>query len=161
VQILKEQMYGRSVDWWAFGVFVYEMLLAEAPFQGQDEDEIFEAIMQEDLVIPPDMDKLAADLVSKLLIRDPSKRLGAGLTDALEVKKHPYFDGIDFEKLQKLQLEPPYKPFVVSDTDVGNFDASFTKQPPCITPIQGNALQGADQEEFEGFSYTAPWVLEA
>ena len=158
-EILKEQMYGRSVDWWAYGVLIYEMLLAEAPFQGQDEDEIFEAVLKENLVIPDDLDIIVADLIRQLLIRDPTKRLGCGNGDAADVKKHPYFEGIDFDKLLKLKLEPPYKPTVLNEGDVGNFDPSFTKQPPCITPIQGNAIQAADQEEFEGFSFTSPWVV--
>ena len=159
-EILREQMYGRAVDWWAFGILIYEMLLAEAPFQGGDEEEIFDAILNEDLLLPEDMDPMAVDLIQKLLVRDPTKRLGAGPTDAAEVKKHPYFDGINFGKLLALQIPPPYKPHVGSLTDGANFDVSFTSQPPNITPIQGSTLQAADQEEFEGFSYTAPWVLD-
>jgi len=157
-EILKEELYGRAVDWWAFGVLLYELLLAEAPFQGQDEEEVFEAVLHEELQLPEDLDELAADLISHLLIRDPTMRLGSGAVDATEVKRHPYFADIDFGKLARLEIEAPYKPYIVSETDVGNFDKSFTSQPAVLTPIK-SVLQAAEQEEFEGFSYTAEWVV--
>jgi serine/threonine protein kinase len=51
-QILMEQRYGRAVDWWAFGVLTYEMLLGQSPFRGDDEDEIFDAILEDPPLYP-------------------------------------------------------------------------------------------------------------
>lgn len=47
-----EQRYGRAVDWWAFGVLTYEMLLGQSPFRGDDEDEIFDAILEDPPLYP-------------------------------------------------------------------------------------------------------------
>jgi classical protein kinase C len=56
-EILREQPYGRGVDWWAFGILIYEMLLGQSPFRGDDEDEIFEAILNDEILYPVSMTK--------------------------------------------------------------------------------------------------------
>lgn len=72
---MSEGYYGRAVDWWAFGVLLYEMLLFEAPFAGDTEEELFQAILKEELVIPDKLGELAADLVSKVICLNLKKQL--------------------------------------------------------------------------------------
>ena len=62
-EILSEKPYTRAVDWWAFGVLIYEMLLGQSPFKGNDEEEIFDAILNDEIVFPS---KLTSDAVSVL-----------------------------------------------------------------------------------------------
>ena len=65
-QILLEQRYGRAVDWWAFGVLMYGMLLGQSPFRGDDEDEIFDAILEDEPLYPITMPKDAVSILQKV-----------------------------------------------------------------------------------------------
>lgn len=66
-QILLEQRYGRAVDWWAFGVLTYEMLLGQSPFRGDDEDEIFDAILEDEPLYPITMPRDAVSILQKVI----------------------------------------------------------------------------------------------
>ncbi|KAJ1547596.1 Serine/threonine kinase, partial [Cladochytrium tenue] len=109
-EILLERPYTRAVDWWAFGVLVYELFLGEPPFAGDDEDKIFDRILHRDVVFPAGMPADAVDLVRKLLEKKPERRLGSGEAGAGEVKAHRFFGGIDFDALLELQVQPPFSP---------------------------------------------------
>lgn len=65
-EILQEQPYGRAVDWWAFGVLTYEMLLGQSPFRGDDEDEIFDAIIEDEPLYPITMPRDAVSLLQRV-----------------------------------------------------------------------------------------------
>lgn len=65
-QILLEQRYGSAVDWWAFGVLMYEMLLGQSPFRGDDEDEIFDAILEDEPLYPITMPRDAVSVLQKV-----------------------------------------------------------------------------------------------
>ncbi|KAJ3149573.1 Serine/threonine kinase [Geranomyces variabilis] len=159
-EILQDKPYGRAVDWWAFGVLIYEMLLGQSPFRGEDEEEIFEAILEDEILYPVNMAKDAVSLLQKLLTKDPAKRLGGGKTDAEDIKKHAFFKGMDWDAMLKLQLSPPYFPKITSPTDVSNFDEEFTKEEPVLTPCT-SVLSAADQEDFRGFTYVSEWAQTA
>lgn len=64
-----EQRYGRAVDWWAFGVLTYEMLLGQSPFRGDDEDEIFDAILEDEPLYPITMPRDAVSILQKVCVR--------------------------------------------------------------------------------------------
>jgi serine/threonine protein kinase len=102
-QILLEQRYGRTVDRSVFGVLTYEMLLGQSPFHGDDEDEIFDAILEDEPLYPITMPRdvvsilpkvecsrallpILADVILQLLTRDPTLRLRA---DSEEVRSMP------------------------------------------------------------------------
>lgn len=70
-QILLEQRYGRAVDWWAFGVLTYEMLLGQSPFRGDDEDEIFDAILEDEPLYPITMPRDAVSILQKVVFMWP------------------------------------------------------------------------------------------
>ena len=65
-KILLEQRYGCAVDWWAFGVLTYEMLLGQSPFRGDDEDEIFDAILEDEPLYPITMPRDAVSILQKV-----------------------------------------------------------------------------------------------
>ncbi|CAO3629359.1 unnamed protein product [Cunninghamella blakesleeana] len=65
-EILLEQRYGRAVDWWAFGVLIYEMLLGQSPFRGEDEDEIFDAILEDDILYPINMSRDSVSICQRV-----------------------------------------------------------------------------------------------
>ena len=112
-EILLEKPYGRAVDWWAFGVLIYEMLLGQSPFRGDDEEEIFEAILEDEIVYPINLSKESVSLLQKLLMKDPHKRLGYGPNDAEDIKKHAYFKHVKWDKILNKEVSPPYKPKIV------------------------------------------------
>ncbi|WVR05958.1 hypothetical protein IAU60_002985 [Kwoniella sp. DSM 27419] len=150
-EILLEQRYGRAVDWWAFGVLTYEMLLGQSPFRGDDEDEIFDAILEDEPLYPITMPRDA------LLTRDPTRRLGAGEADAEDIKRHLFFKDVNFDDVYHKRIPPPYFPTIGNATDTSNFDQEFTREQPTLTPVHTH-LSTQDQQEFAGFSWIAPWA---
>ncbi|KAM3463015.1 hypothetical protein MY5147_001818 [Beauveria neobassiana] len=135
-EILLDKKYGRAVDWWAFGVLIYQMLLQQSPFRGDDEDEIYEAILSDEPLYPISMPKESVSILQKLLTREPSERLGSGPTDAQEVMSHAFFKNINWEEIYLKRGPPPFKPAIKSATDTSNFDSEFTSVTPVLTPVQ-------------------------
>lgn len=121
-EILLEQRYGRAVDWWAFGILLYEMLLGQAPFRGDDEDEIFDAILEDDPLYPIQMPRDSVSLLQRLLTRDPARRLGAGPNDADDVKAHPFFRDVNWDDLINKRVPPPFCPTLRHASDTEWFD---------------------------------------
>ncbi|WWC58454.1 uncharacterized protein I303_100995 [Kwoniella dejecticola CBS 10117] len=159
-EILLEQRYGRAVDWWAFGVLTYEMLLGQSPFRGDDEDEIFDAILEDEPLYPITMPRDAVSLLQRLLTRDPTRRLGAGEADAEDIKRHLFFKDVNFDDVYNKRIPPPYFPTIGNATDTSNFDQEFTREQPTLTPVH-TQLSSQDQQEFAGFSWIAPWAAQA
>lgn len=156
-EILLEQRYGRAVDWWAFGVLMYEMLLGQSPFRGDDEDEIFDAILEDEPLYPITMPRDAVSILQKLLTRDPNRRLGSGKEDAEEIKRQPFFKDVNWDDIFHKRIPPPYFPTINGSADTSNFDEEFTKEQPTLTPVHGQ-LSSRDQGEFNGFSWVATWA---
>ncbi|KAJ3522128.1 hypothetical protein NMY22_g12025 [Coprinellus aureogranulatus] len=156
-EILLEQRYGRAVDWWAFGVLTYEMLLGQSPFRGDDEDEIFDAILEDEPLYPITMPRDAVAILQKLLTRDPQRRLGSGKEDAAEIKRQPFFRDVNWDDVFHKRIPPPYLPTISGSADTSNFDEEFTREQPTLTPVHGQ-LSSRDQQEFEGFSWVATWA---
>ncbi|KAK1249507.1 hypothetical protein MKX07_003023 [Trichoderma sp. CBMAI-0711] len=153
-EILLDKKYGRAVDWWAFGVLIYQMLLQQSPFRGEDEDEIYDAILADEPLYPIHMPRDSVSILQKLLTREPDQRLGSGPTDAQEVMSQPFFRNINWDDIYHKRVQPPFLPQIKSATDTSNFDSEFTSVTPVLTPVQ-SVLSQAMQEEFRGFSYTA------
>lgn len=164
------------MDWWAFGVLIYQMLLQQSPFRGEDEDEIYDAILADEPLYPIHMPRDSVSILQKLLTRDPEKRLGSGPTDAQEIMSQPFFRNINWDDIYHKRVQPPFLPTIKSETDTSNFDSEFTSVTPVLTPVQSGTyiicgpmfffpsanmvpvLSQAMQEEFRGFSYTADFV---
>ncbi|TRY95558.1 hypothetical protein DNTS_001637 [Danionella cerebrum] len=141
-EIIMEEPYGVSVDWWALGVLVFEMLSGHAPFEADTEDELFECILKDDIIYPSWLSKEAEDFLRGLLTRDPACRLGCMDCDDGEeaITAHVFFKGLDWEKLNRREITPPFTPRI---------------EDPCLTPIE-ESLFSFDQENFKDFTYTAP-----
>lgn len=142
-KILLDKRYGRAVDWWAFGVLIYQMLLQQSPFRGEDEDEIYDAILADEPLYPIHMPRDSVSILQKLLTREPELRLGSGPTDAQEVMSHAFFRNINWDDIYHKRVPPPFLPQISSPTDTSNFDQEFTSVTPVLTPVQsGKTLIG-------------------
>lgn len=82
-------------DWWSLGIIFYQMLFGKLPYQSDSVHEIFATITKSEIFIPEDMcSKNARDLLSKMLVKNPKKRIGK--EDANEIMAHPFFDNINW-----------------------------------------------------------------
>nr|XP_022918349.1 protein kinase 4 isoform X2 [Onthophagus taurus] len=155
-EIIKGQHYNQCVDWWSFGVLLYEMLIGQSPFSGCDEDELFWSICNEKPVLPRFLSTEANSILSQLLEKDWNKRLGYKLSLHGDIQSHPFFGPISWDLLELRHLEAPFKPNLQHPLDTQYFDKTFTVEKAKLTPIENNILQSMDQTQFQGFSYTNP-----
>uniref|UniRef100_A0A665UDE4 Protein kinase C n=1 Tax=Echeneis naucrates TaxID=173247 RepID=A0A665UDE4_ECHNA len=151
-EILHGQKYTFSVDWWSFGVLVYEMLIGQSPFQGDDEDELFESIRSDVPHYPRWITKEAKSLLEQLFERDPTRRLGV----VGDIRAQPFFKTINWSALEKREVEPPFKPKVKSPSDCSNFDREFLSEKPRLSHADKNLIDSMDQAAFAGFSFVNP-----
>uniref|UniRef100_A0A8C6MEH2 Protein kinase N2 n=1 Tax=Nothobranchius furzeri TaxID=105023 RepID=A0A8C6MEH2_NOTFU len=157
-EVLTETSYTRAVDWWGLGVLIFEMLVGESPFPGDDEEEVFDSIVNDEVRYPRFLSTEAISIMRRLLRRSPERRLGAGERDAEEVKKHLFFRNIDWDGLLAKKVKPPFVPTIQSSSDVSNFDEEFTSEAPILTPPrEPRALNSEEQKLFSDFDYIADW----
>ncbi|KAM6956839.1 protein kinase C epsilon type-like [Aplochiton taeniatus] len=154
-EILQELEYGPSVDWWALGVLMYEMMAGQPPFEADNEDDLFESILHDDVLYPVWLSKEAVSILKAFMTKSPAKRLGCVVTQGLEeaIKVHPFFKEIDWVLLEQRKVKPPFKPRIKTKRDVNNFDQDFTREEPVLTLVEDAIVKQINQEEFKGFSY--------
>lgn len=165
-EVLQHENYGYSIDFWALGVLVFEMLSGRSPFDAaivsqnaelQTEEFLFQMILGRDIRIPRFLSVKAADFIKKLLKKDPAERLGCkpGL-EFDEFKKHPFFKDTNWSHVINKKLKPAHVPKLEFPTDYTNFDAVFTSEPVQLTPDDPISLNDFDQTQFDGFEYVNP-----
>uniref|UniRef100_A0A671YYK0 Protein kinase C n=1 Tax=Sparus aurata TaxID=8175 RepID=A0A671YYK0_SPAAU len=157
-EILQELEYGASVDWWALGVLMYEMMAGQPPFEADNEDDLFESILHDDVLYPVWLSKEAVSILRAFMTKNPAKRLGCVVNAGCEeaIKTHAFFREIDWVLLEQRKVKPPFKPRIKTKRDVNNFDQDFTKEDPVLTPTDEAIIRQINQEEFKDFSYCAP-----
>ena len=108
-EIINASGHSAPVDWWSFGILIYELIYGITPFRGARRDETFENIVRTPLRFPakPIVSEACQDLISQLLIKDPAQRLGSK-SGAEEIKSHAFFKGINWALLRN--EAPPYIP---------------------------------------------------
>lgn len=154
-ELLLNQGYTRSVDWWTLGTLLYEMLTGLPPFYDNDIPTMYRKILQNPLKFPSFLEGTEAqDLMTKLLQKDPTKRL----SDAIAIKKHPFFKDIDWQKLLHKNYLPPFKPNVESVLDTSNFELDFTNEKPQDSVVD-DFLSESVQKQFGGWTYNGEGVL--
>ncbi|ETW04788.1 AGC/GRK/BARK protein kinase, variant 1 [Aphanomyces invadans] len=147
--------YNQTVDWWSYGCVVYEMLYGKCPFRTSKAKALHadkqKAYDMATLELTPSYDPKyfspeATELLQKLLIRDPTKRLGARGAD--EVKKMKFFESVDWVQMENMAIPPPFVPErdinAASQADIGFFDPSV---------IQGVKLSDSDQDLYKDWHF--------
>jgi len=157
-EVLTEPTYTRAVDWWGLGVLIFEMLVGESPFPGDDEEEVFDSIVNDEVRYPRFLSLEAIAIMRRLLRKNPERRLGASERDAEDVKKQAFFRHVHWDDLLARRLKPPFVPTIRSMEDVSNFDEEFTSEKPVLTPPKDpRILSDDDQSLFKDFTYMADW----
>ncbi|GIX60730.1 protein kinase domain containing protein [Babesia caballi] len=121
-EILLNKGHGKAVDWWTLGILIYEMLVGYPPFYNEDPMGIYKKILECRLIFPRFYDADAKELTKKLLTFDPSKRIGNLHKGADDIRASPWFASLNFDKLLKKQLTPPFVPELRSKDDTSRFD---------------------------------------
>ena len=162
-EVLLKKGYDKTVDWWSLGCVMYEMLSGRLPFAIKRGMKLSTRIYERGVEFPPNLTNEAIDLIKKLLIVDPQKRLGQGPDGSKNIKNHPFFNNINWEDAKKKKLKPPFIPKLKNDTDLRYFDTMFTDEP--ISNIGGpqrkNTNRDRDREpsnDYNGFTYMAQSV---
>ena len=133
----KYDLIGPGVDIWAFGVMLYLFFAGVTPFKGKNDDETLENIkkvnyswniLKKHETIDINIPKEAKDLIQKILIKDPTQRIGYNSKDYAEIKSHPFFKGINFDNLSEEPI-PLNKAFSLLESFgyIGNSDIAVEK----------------------------------
>ncbi|KAG6872517.1 hypothetical protein C0995_009207 [Termitomyces sp. Mi166 len=124
-EVVNQQRYNKSVDWYALGVLIFEMLSGLPPYHHPDPNPVllYERILNGPSFIKwPAFNNFATDLILKLMESDPSKRYGNMRHGAGDVFAHPWFREVDWDKLQAREITAPYLPKISGDGDASAFD---------------------------------------
>ncbi|XP_075996261.1 G protein-coupled receptor kinase 5-like isoform X2 [Genypterus blacodes] len=149
-EVIGQEHYGASVDWWGLGCLVYEMTAGRPPLRTQGEHpnkKDTERRIQREQVEYSDMfSPQVKDLCSSLLTKDPKHRLGSGGSGAREVQAHPFFQNINFRMLEAGLVQPPFKPDprLVYCSDVQDIDEFST--------VKGVTLDRTDSNFYSKFN---------
>jgi len=104
----------------------------------------------------------AVDIISKLLLLDPKKRLGSGKNGSEDIKSHPFFDGIDWESLYRKEVEAPFIPNIEDKDDISNIDPIFTNEiARSSTLVQPIAEEDQPKYYYEGFTFRQSQELQS
>uniref|UniRef100_A0A669EWI9 Protein kinase C n=1 Tax=Oreochromis niloticus TaxID=8128 RepID=A0A669EWI9_ORENI len=154
-EILLGQKYNSSVDWWSFGVLLYEMLIGQSPFHGRDEEELFQSIRTDTPIYPNWLSKAAKDILIKLFVREPEERLGI----KGNIRQHSFFSSTDWNALEQRQVPAPFTPTITSPSDCSNFDKEFINEKPRLSCADRTLINSVDQTMFRNFSFVNPGMV--
>jgi len=150
-EVIIKKEYDKGVDWWSLGCVLYEFLTGYLPFNIPQNNQLSLRVYKIPLQFPPEMDKTDIDLIRKLLTIDPKNRIGYGSNDANDIKKHPYFKDVDWEKYQRKEIKPPFIPRLENEVDLKYFDKAFTEESICV---KKNVPRSRVQSDYFGFTFT-------
>ncbi|XP_061094504.1 serine/threonine-protein kinase N2-like isoform X2 [Conger conger] len=148
-EVLTETSYTRAVDWWGLGVLIFEMLVGESPFPGDDEEEVFDSIVNDEVRYPRFLSTEAISIMRRKTVTGQHS--------------HPFLlylfsQNIDWSGLLAKKMKPPFVPTIRGQEDVSNFDDEFTSEAPILTPPrEPRVLTEAEQEMFADFDYLGDW----
>jgi serine/threonine protein kinase len=133
-EVIQGRSYGKACDWWSLGALGFDFLTGSPPFKGNNHAKIQERIIKQKLVLPYFLSPDAKDLLTRLLRKEPHKRLGYHMPKDLQtIKKHRFFRKIDWKALERRELQPPIKPLVTDPALAENFSTDFTELP--LSPV--------------------------
>lgn len=157
-EVINRKGHTTAADWWSFGVLMFEMLTGALPFQGTNRKETMMQILKAKLGMPQFLSPEAQALLRALFKRNPANRLGSGLEGVEDIKCHPFFATIDWDKLYNREITPPFIPAVSRADHTFYFDKEFTTRTPEDSP--GVPPSATAHELFRGFSFIASSLVD-
>ncbi|GIQ79727.1 hypothetical protein KIPB_000412 [Kipferlia bialata] len=164
-EVILNQGHGKAVDFWALGTIAYEFVTGLPPFYSRDRRQMYERIISSQLTFPPHVSRSCQSLIRGLLIRNPRQRLGCREKGMQELKEHPFFFSLDYDRVYHRQVKPVFVPSVRHASDTGNFDALYTACRDVENdqeldigehpPVDNTEWDGRGKDPFVGFSYIA------
>uniref|UniRef100_A0A8C5JTB1 Ribosomal protein S6 kinase n=1 Tax=Jaculus jaculus TaxID=51337 RepID=A0A8C5JTB1_JACJA len=139
-EVVNRQGHTHSADWWSYGVLMVSV------------------IKKAKLGMPQFLSTEAQSLLRALFKRNPANRLGSGPDGAEEIKRHVFYSTIDWNKLYRREIKPPFKPAVAQPDDTFYFDTEFTSRTPRDSP--GVPPSAGAHQLFRGFSFVATGLME-
>ncbi|KAL3820874.1 hypothetical protein ACJIZ3_006779 [Penstemon smallii] len=151
-EIVRGEGHGSAVDWWTFGIFLYELLHGKTPFKGNGNRATLFNVVGQPLKFPdtPQVSFMARDLIRGLLVKEPHKRI-AYKRGATEIKQHPFFEGVNWALVRSAM--PPYIPEPVDFTQFASRDSGNAEKKIAEIGSEKNNSSSGDSSyvEFEYF----------
>ena len=135
-EILLRKGHGKAVDWWCLGILIYEMVVGMDPFSADNPIQIYKNILENRIFFPASMPKHVKRLIKNLLRSDLDKRFGNLRRGVEDIKKHRWFNEIDFNEIRKKKVKAVFKPEMVGEGDTNNF-ATEREEPGSVRAIEG------------------------
>ncbi|KAL1989567.1 hypothetical protein VTN49DRAFT_6764 [Thermomyces lanuginosus] len=159
-EVIQGKPYGKACDWWSLGALGFDLLTGSPPFKANNNAKIKEKIVHQKLNLPYYLGPDAKDLLTRLLRKEPHKRLGYhGSKDIETIKKHRFFRKIDWKALARREVEPPIRPLITDPALAENFSAEFTSlrlsaidADPKMKKVKREKIE---EDPFQGFSFVA------
>ncbi|KAG0587224.1 hypothetical protein KC19_2G149700 [Ceratodon purpureus] len=140
-EIILNKGHGKPVDWWTFGVLIYEMLAGYPPFYDDDAVGTYQKILSGKVQFPGHFSRSAKDLLRRLLVADLTKRIGCLKGGVKDIKTHDWFKTVDWDSVVRKKDTPPIRPKVSSKDDTSCFD-DYSK----LGPMKHEFVLSADDQ---------------
>lgn len=149
-EVILSRGYDKSVDNWSFGALIFEMVAGYSPFYSPDIDQmtLFKRIVSADFSFPTEPSFHASaeviDLVLKILVLNPSHRLGSLAGGNNDIRNHPWLASLSPSQMMAKKIKAPWKPNIADPTDTSNFEKYHNMQDkqalvhPALTSSQQN-----------------------
>ncbi|KAF0687562.1 Aste57867_20681 [Aphanomyces stellatus] len=156
-ELLRRKPYGKAVDWWSFGIVMFEMLSGTTPFYNTNRQKNFYNILHEPLDLSSKhFSDDAKSLLRGLLTRKPSQRLG--FHGGKEVMAHPFFADVPWDRVYKREIRPSFVPNVPAPVRPSEAGAGVTDS------VRGPAdfqMPDAHADAFTNFTYRCTEQMDA
>ncbi|KAH0787512.1 AGC family protein kinase [Histomonas meleagridis] len=153
-EIIQEIPYNKSIDWWCFGILIYEMLVGHPPFYNENTNRLYRSIVKDPVSFPRFLNNESVSFLTALLQKSPENRLGSK-GDFEEIKQHEFFKGINFDDVYNKRIKPEYVPKIKNEMDTSHFEPEFTSEHPAVSLEEETLLDEETQKAFVNFTCVA------
>uniref|UniRef100_A0A6B2L7Y0 Protein kinase domain-containing protein n=1 Tax=Arcella intermedia TaxID=1963864 RepID=A0A6B2L7Y0_9EUKA len=146
-EMIKGEKYGKPADFWSVGILIYDMLYGQPPFRNNNRKKLQEMILTKKIMFPSYWARDTHSIIKELTMRDPKQR-----PKIEQIKKHPFFKKINWNKINKLETEAPFKPHIEKGLmDTSNIDPYYTDRATALSPA--GPIPQSQEDKFLNFTY--------